>query len=300
MKTSHKSLLLLTYLGMISCVSGAGLLANDAQRDRFTLNSEDGKVTYVVEAWLPRGYVANPRPFPLLLMLDGDYAFSSAVQISDYLQRNGEVKEFIVVGVSYEVGFGKPLAVERTRDFTPPVDSERVIKKSETAYYRFIKDRLLPEIGQRYKIDPTQRTLWAYSLSGAFAIWLNYFDPTLFEHYILASANTDFGILPKLFQGQIFNGAEYRGRRVLFSYDDPAEIPDPKILDDAKKLLANKDVFPGYEMRLFVTHGESHASSWFVSLPAGLRFVFGSASDGDGSKSLQPNAPVSVAPTARP
>lgn len=291
MKTRFQVFLLSAYLGLISCVSGADLPAKDARRDRFTLKSEDGKVTYHVEAWLPPGYVANPRPFPLLLMLDGEFAFNSAVQIAEYLQRSRETKEFIVVGLSYGVGFGKPLAVERTRDFTPPVDGERSIQKTETAYYRFIKDRLLAELGARYKIDPTQRTLWGYSLSGSFALWLNHFDPALFDHYILASANADFGILPKLFQGEIFSGKEYHGRRVMFSYD-LTEMSDPKILEDGKKLLANKEAFPGHEMKLFLTTGESHASSWFVSLPASLRFVFGRGTDTrDNGKQLEATPP---------
>lgn len=300
MKTKHQPLLLFIALGLVSCVSGAGLSEKDPQRDRFTLNSEDGKATYVVEAWLPRGYVANPRPFPMLLMLDGEYAFSSAVQISDYLQRNGEVKEFIVVGVSYGVGFGDPLAVERTRDFTPPVDDQRSIKKSETAYYRFLKDRLLPELRKRYQIDPAQRTLWGYSLSGSFVAWLNYFDPTLFDHSIVASGNLiDFGILQKLFQGQIFGDRQFRGRKVLLSYD-ATEIPDPKIVEDGKKLLASKDMFPGYEIRLTLTNGESHASSWFVSLPSSLRFVFGSGGGGGAGKSLDASSASNAASTARP
>lgn len=284
------SLIFLLYLGL-ACGSGAAVLAaKDAQRERFTLTSDEGNVTYIVEAWLPTSYLGNPRPMPLLLMLDGEYAFNSAVQLSEYLQRNAETQEFIIVGVSYGVGFGKPLAVERTRDFTPPLDRERLIMKSETPYYRFIKNRLWPELRERYQIDPAQRTLWGYSLSGAFALWLNYFDPSLFDHYILASANSDFGLLQKLFQGQMFSSGEYRGRRVFFSYDYPAEIPDPKIVEDGKKLLANKEMFPGHEMRLFLTSGESHATSWFVSLPTALRFVFGPAKGDGGGTRKEPSA----------
>lgn len=284
---------LLVHLGLIG-LSGGELPARDAQRDRFTLKSEDGQVTYFVDVWIPGSYLANPRPFPMLLMLDGEYAFSSAVQISDYLQRNGETREFIVVGVSYGVGFGNPLAVERTRDFTPPIDSEGTIIKKDTAYYRLIKDRLLPQLQERYKIDPAQRSLWGYSLSGSFAAWLNYFDPSLFDHYILASGNLiDFGIIQKLFQGQIFGDREYHGRRVLLSYDE-TEIPDPKIVEDGRKLLANKEMFPGYEMKFLLTNGESHASSWFVSLPASLRFIFGVGNDVVIGKRAESNAPTNL------
>jgi predicted alpha/beta superfamily hydrolase len=254
---------------------GAAALAQSRPIDRFTLQSEDGKTHYVVDVWLPRGYGADVRPYPMLLMLDGEYAFNSAVQISDYLQRDGETDAFMVVGVSYGVGFGAPLAAERTRDFTPPVDAQGLIARTETAYYRFIKNTLLPQLRNRYRIDPDNRALWGYSLSGSFAAWLNFHDPSLFDHYILASGNLmQFGIVQNLFQGRLFSGVEYSGRKVMISYD-VSEIPDPKILEDGQKLLAREGAFPGHTLRLFLTQGETHASSWFVALPTSLRYVFG-------------------------
>lgn len=280
MKIPRRSLFLFLYACLACGLGSPGFCAQYTHRDRFTLKSEDRKVTYVVNVWLPSGYKAASHPFPLLLMLDGEYAFNSAIQLSEHLQRNGEVAEFIVVGLSYDVGFGPPLAKERTRDFTPPVDAMGSIQKTETAYYRFIRDRLLPQLHKRYRIDPAQRALWGYSLSGSFTAWLDYFDPALFAHSIVASGNLiGFGIIPKLFQGQIFNAPGQGVRRVLISYD-ASEIPDPKIVEDGRKLLARKEVFPGHEIRLLLTQGESHASSWFASLPASLRFVFGPGNGG--------------------
>ena len=281
-------------LGLLCCVSGKELFAQSSQR--FTLALAEDEANYTVDVWLPRGYLADPRPYPMLLMLDGDYAFSSAVQISEYLQRSREIEEFIIVGLSYDVGFGKPLAVQRTRDFTPPVDQDGAIKKTDTAYYRFIKDRLLPELHTRYQIDPMKRALWGYSLSGSFTAWLNYYDPSLFDHYILASGNLmDFGIVQRLFQGQIFSGKTFGDRRVFISYD-ATEIPDPKIVEDGRKLLSNKEVFSGYEIRLFLTTGESHTSSWFVCLPTSLRFVFGYGGDKDASKQVDSTGVGSASP----
>ena len=259
----------------MSGLGSAAVLAQGRPSDRFMLKSEDGKAGYVVDVWLPRGYGTDVRPYPMLLMLDGDYAFNSAVQISDYLQRDGETDAFIVVGVSYDVGFGKPLAAERTRDFTPPLDAQGIITQTETAYYRFIKDTLLPRLEGKYRIDPAKRALWGYSLSGSFAAWLNFHDPSLFDHYILASGNLmEFGIMQNLFQGRLFSGAEGSGRKVMISYD-VSEIPDPKILEEGQKLLAREGAFPGHTVRLFLTQGETHASSWFVALPTSLRYVFG-------------------------
>ena len=253
---------------------------------QFALTSENGETRYVVDVWLPAEYSTHERMYPVLVMLDGEYAFDSAVQLAAQLQRDQEVQEFIIVGVSYGVGFGKPLAAKRTPDFTPPVDSQGVIRKSETAYYRFIRDRLLPELHGRYRIDPKNRALWGYSLSGSFAAWLNYQDPGLFEHTILASGNLiGFGILQRLSQREIFSGTGNGGRKVFISFDR-TEVPDPHIIDDGRRLLSSKESFPGYEFQLLVTEGESHGSSWFTALPASLRFVFGAKRDAFPSKEI--------------
>lgn len=262
----------------------AGLRAESRPGDRFTLNSADGKATYVVDVWLPRSYEADTRPYPMLLMLDGHYAFNSAVQISDYLQRDGETEPFLVIGVSYDVPFGAPMAAERTRDFTPPVDEQGQIVRKETAFYRFLRDRLLPELRTRYRIDPANRALWGYSLSGSFAAWLNHQDPSLFDHYIIASGNLmQFGLVQAIFQGQLFNAGEGHRRKVMFSFDT-SEVPDPQLVAESQKLLARADAFPGHTLRMFLTQGETHASSWFVALPTSLRFVFGRSPEADEKK----------------
>ena len=256
----------------------AGLSAEPGQKERFTLDSADGNVSYTVNVWLPKSYSAAPRPYPLLLMLDAEYAFDSTVQISEYLQRSREVAEFIIVGVSYDVAFGPPLAAKRTPDFTPPVSKEGGVEKRPTAYYRFIKDRLLPDLNKRYQIDPVNRALWSYSLSGSFAAWLNYFDPSLFDHYILASPNlAQFGLVQKFFEGELFNSAEFHDRKVMLSFD-ASEIPDPKAVEEGKKAVAREDLFRGHKIKLLVTEGETHTTSWFASLPASLRHVFGTKS----------------------
>lgn len=290
-----KRLFIITVVVAICLLSSAKPASASDRIERFNIKSDDGKITYAVRVWLPPSYIAQPRPFPMLLMLDGEYAFDAAVQISAYLQRSEEIEEFIVVGLSYDVGFGEPLAAERTRDFTPPVDDTRSITKSETVYYRFIKNGLLPRLRERYRIDPANRALWGYSLSGSFAAWLNYFDPSLFDHYILASGNLiDFGISQKLFQGRIFSGGEYHRRRVVLSYD-MTEIPDPKVIEDAPMLLSREDTFPGYDIKFFLTKGESHVSSWFVSLPTSLRHVFGRK-----AQNHDTSAPLPAASAAQP
>ena len=273
----HRSSKFLLRAVLIFALAGPAPAAADGHLDRFSLKDRRTLATHVIDVWVPEEYRKHPRPMPMLVMLDGGYAFDATVQLAQYLQRDREVQPFIIVGVRHAADFGKPLAAERSRDFTPPVDGNGSITREQTAYYRFLRERLLPRLHHRYQVDPAGRVLWGYSLSGSFAAWLDYHDPTLFDHYILASANLmEFGILQKLFAGQIFSTKKGTLSKVFISYD-AREIPDPGIVEQGRKLLANGAMFPGHEFRLSITQGETHASSWFVSLPASLRFIFSGA-----------------------
>jgi len=280
MNVCFKHIIALVLVGVMSVSIAKGQEPpRDSRREAFSLHSKSTNDKYMVRVWLPEGYRASADSYPLLLMLDGEYAFNSALDVSDYLQRDGVVRPFIVVGLSYDVGFGRPLAAKRSRDFAPPT-KDGVIQKVATAYYSFIKEELFVELKARYRIRSNDVALWSYSLSGAFATWLNYFDRQLFRNYIIASPNLEYGILDKLLAGEIFSSDEPIEKKVIMSMD-PSEgsnpekyfKPDkPEVIDPLQKLIAE---FKGYDFRIHVTQGESHATSWFVSLPKSLRFIFG-------------------------
>jgi len=252
----------------------------EVRRQVFTLHATSTKDNYVISVSLPEGYSSSSNPYPLLLILDGEYAFNSAADISDYLQRDGAVRPYIVVGVSYGVGFGAPLAAKRSRDFTPPIDERKVITKVPGAYYEFVKKELIPSIAGRYRIQSRDITLWTYSLSGTFATWLNYYDRQLFKNYIIASPNLGYGLLEKLMAGEIFEADDAVPKRVFMSMD-PSEVEDPQsyfkpnVAEINEPLAEFLSKFKGYEFRFYVTKGESHATSWLVALPSSLRFIFG-------------------------
>lgn len=288
-----KTLLRLAFaaaLGLAPLAFGADqAAARDSRRDTFSLRSKATGDEYVLRVSFPEGYHASSSAYPLLLMLDGEYAFHATADISAYLQREGAVRPYVVVGVSYDVGFGPPLAAKRSRDFTPPTDEAGVIKKAPAPYHAFLKEELLPALKARYRIQPGDLTLWSYSLSGALALWLNYYDRALFDHYLIASPNMSYGILEKLMAGEVLHNAEgARAKKVMLSLDR-SETADPdryfkpgstELVDPLKQMLAQ---FQGYQVSFHGTQGESHASSWFVSLPRGLRFVFSGAKQEHGS-----------------
>jgi uncharacterized protein len=242
--------------------------------ERFTLASRATGDAYSIEIYRPPSYATSERAYPALFLLDGEYSFDAAVALSSYMQR-GEIAEHVIIGVSFDVPFGPPLAEKRTRNFTPPTTNGVLNRDAPAPYYLFLRDELLPEIARRLRIDPEQKTVWGYSLSGSFVTWLNYYDPSLFRNFILASPNWgQFGVQQRLIEGVVFNAPGPVARKLFFSFDVEAEmqgIPEP---ENAIRAFVAAGL-PGYQVGYVLTHGETHTTSWFATLPAALGFIYG-------------------------
>ncbi len=238
--------------------------------ERFRIASKHTGRTYTIEIYQPKGYDAA-KAYPALFMLDGDYAFQPAVALSDYMQR-GEIAPHLIIGISNDVPFGSELAARRTPDFTPPTKDGVMTKDVAAPYYLFLRDELMPEVKKRLRVDADQTTLWSYSLSGAFALWLNYYDPSLFRNYIIASPNAQYGIAELALGGKLFN-APGATHKLFLSLDTGTELPSPELEGQVKALFDAG--LPGYKAVYRPTQGETHTTSWFVTLPAALRFIYG-------------------------
>jgi hypothetical protein len=242
--------------------------------ERFKIASKATGRMYSIEIFRPASYDTSPHAYPALFVLDGNYAFDAIVALSSYMQR-GEIKEHVIVGVSSDVPFGPPLAAVRTPDFTPPTKDGIMTRDAPSAYYGFLKDELMPEIGRRMRVEPDEKTLWGYSLSGSFVTWLNYYDRSLFRNYILASPNWgQFGIQQLLGEGKVFNAAGAVQRKLFISFDLNAEMPGVPDPEGRFRGFATPGAAPGYKVGYVLTRGETHTTSWFATLPAALRFVY--------------------------
>lgn len=244
--------------------------------ERFKIASSATGRTYTIEIFRPASYAASTRAYPALFMLDGHYGFDAAVALSSYMQRtpNPDLPEYLIIGVSSDVPFGPTMAAVRTPDFTPPTKDGVMTREVVSPYYRFLKDELLPEVERHVRIEPDQKTLWGYSLSGSFATWLNFYDPALFRNYIIASPNWgQFGIQQRMMEGAVFN-APSAAHKLFFSFDVESELGGVPNAEGTIKQIVGAG-FPGYRTKYVLTHGESHSSSWMTTLPAALRFVYG-------------------------
>jgi enterochelin esterase-like enzyme len=73
--------------------------------EQFSISSSYVKEeTYLIQIGLPFNYHSSKESYPVLYVLDGDRAFGIAKGIADWLRIGNEIKDIIVVGISYGQG----------------------------------------------------------------------------------------------------------------------------------------------------------------------------------------------------
>src|SRR5687768_1796320 len=113
----------------------------------------------------PVGYDFSDRPYPVVILLDGESNFEHVSTTVDRLVDVGRAMPMLVVGVEN---------TDRQRDFTPPITTAQPEYKPDGAvggasqFLAFIADELIPHLDRTYRTRPT-RILIGHSYGGLFA-----------------------------------------------------------------------------------------------------------------------------------
>lgn len=151
----------------------------------FTLPSPETGTDYFIFIVPPRRRARNSR-WPVMIFLDGDDQFSTAVTAYRKLRRAGRIPPLLLVGVGYGAGYGKP-ANRRGRDYTPTAHSLEPSSGGADDFLRFITRTLWPELQRRYPVHETVRGIGGHSLGSLFVLHALWRRPAFFSHH-LASA----------------------------------------------------------------------------------------------------------------
>jgi len=196
LKTNVKSLRWF-YLFFILLVAPSTTMAESSQpfsipgTSIYTLKSEKLERSYDIYVKIPTDY-DNPKntnvTYPVIYLNDGPYTFQVASGSLHLPMGNShKFERAILVGISFAKGEGG--MASRVRDLTPHVD--KTWKKYKTggaqAYLNFIANEVTPFIENKFRADPTKRTLSGQSLGGSFGAWVLLTRPELFSNYILTS-----------------------------------------------------------------------------------------------------------------
>ncbi|UCF20053.1 MAG: hypothetical protein JSU87_01180 [Gemmatimonadota bacterium] len=131
--------------------------------------------------YTPNGYEGSGATYPVMYLLDGDAHFHHTTGIIDFLSRNGQMPQLIVVAVPN---------TDRTRDLTP-VTATDTANRFPTAggadnFLSFLADELMPYVNANYRTAPYS-ILVGHSFGGLFAAYALLERPDAFDAYVSIS-----------------------------------------------------------------------------------------------------------------
>lgn len=178
------------------------VLANTEVRDvRASTLGRD----YQVFVALPDSYATSKRSYPVVFVVDADYAFPVVRNIASRLNRHAGMEEAIVVGLSYAKGDGAVFS--RRRDYTPTTPRKHAYRSDmpgrapafgeASAYGRYLTGEVFPFIARNYRADMGRKIFVGHSYGSLLGLQMMLDAPRSFEHYILGSPSLwfDAGIM---------------------------------------------------------------------------------------------------------
>ena len=144
---------------------------------------------YIIQVGLPIGYSLSKKSYPVLYVLDGDKSFGMTKEIADWLMWSNEIKDIIVIGISY----GKGTDIwwdKRARDYTHSNDTVTAkgwFKSTGGAnnFLKFIKNELFPAINKNYRTNKDSVTIMGISFGGMLSSYVLFTQPEMFNGYII-------------------------------------------------------------------------------------------------------------------
>jgi len=232
---------------------------------------------YVIQIGLPSGYSHSDKSYPVLYVLDGDKSFGMTKGVIDWLVWTNEIRNIIVVGISY--GKGNSIWWEkRARDFTPFKDTVYYYYPNAGGannFLSFVKNELFPVINKNYRTIQDSNVIVGLSFGALLSSYALFTQPDMFKGYIIIS--------PSLFwngnsilktEAIYFNKHKDLNKIVYMAYgssDDKDWVIDPT--NEFIQILQTHK-YEGLKFTQQIFKGETHISVYPVALTHGLKTVF--------------------------
>jgi predicted alpha/beta superfamily hydrolase len=244
------------------------------------LVSKVNGVSYELRISLPPSYEQSQARYPVVVLLDADYSFLIARNITDHLAERQDLPEVILVGVAY--GGPPNYRVHRTRDYTPTFVatggySPEIQKVSGGApqFRAVLETEVLPFVDRWFRTLPADRTLVGHSYGGLFATWTLFSTPQLFSRFIVVSPSLwyDDGMLFRLESKHATSPSAPTLKARVYACAGASE--NPRMPEDLA--LFDRSIGNHFRPRLTwkaeILDGETHNSIFPRCLSNGLRFV---------------------------
>jgi predicted alpha/beta superfamily hydrolase len=271
-------------------LSSYGLHAQDTQSQLKPVcldNTEQFSITskyvagenYIVQVGLPIGYAPSKKSYPVLYVLDGDKSFGMTKEIADWLMWSKEIKDIIVVGISYGQGMDAWWQ-KRARDYShcdDTINFKGWFKQTGGAenFLKFVKNELFPVINKNYKTNQDSTAIMGISLGGMLNTYVLFTQPDLFKGYIIIAPCLVWNNESILkMEVEYFSNHKDLNKLVYMTYGslDSKEI----IINSTNELVQTiqKRNYEGLKFTPRIFEGETHISVFSTALTNGLKTIF--------------------------
>jgi hypothetical protein len=231
---------------------------------------------YIIQVGLPIGYALSKKSYPVLYVLDGDKSFGMTKEIADWQMWSKEIKDIIIVGISYEQGWWQ----KRARDYSHCADTINVnwVKQAGGAdnFLKFVKNELFPVINQNYKTNQDSIAIMGLSLGGMLGTYILFTQPELFKGYIIIAPslgwnNNSILKMEDDYSGnhRVLNGSVYMAYGSLDNNKVLVVNPTSEFIHTIK--MRN---YEGLKFTSRIFDGETHISVYSTALTNGLKNIF--------------------------
>lgn len=284
MKSCYLYIIVATFL----CIPISELLAQSIETQlkqvslentqQFTIKSKYvNNENYVIQVGLPNGYARSDKSYPVLYVLDGDKSFGMTKEITDWLTFTSEIRNIIIVGISYGKGTNSWWE-KRTRDFT---------QYKDTAYYyypnaggagnflNFIKNELFPVVNKNYRTNPDSNAIMGLSFGALLGTYVLFTQPDMFKSYIIISPSLFFNNNSILIaEAEYFRKHKDLNKTVFMAYGSLDN--NDWVINPTTELIKIMEMhkYEGLKFTQQVFKGETHISVFPVALTHGLKLVF--------------------------
>ncbi|WP_369993330.1 alpha/beta hydrolase-fold protein [Winogradskyella sp.] len=258
------------FLLIVSCTFGQEL--NDNQLKIGTEYSISSKIlneerSYIVA--LPKSYKVSSANYPVMVVTDGDYRFLYTSGIIEFLSKQNEMPEAIIVAIPNS---------DRTRDLTPTsTNFNNMGGGGAQDFLKFIETELMPEVDRRFRTH-AYRVLAGHSLGGLFAGY-SYMTNSSFSGYIASDPSFwwDNQYVVNLINNDI--AEQVKNKKIYVSSADNYERNEGMLtfMRNAQELFCARLKQYGVahsNIKLDYFENEDHGTSAYMSWYNGLKFIF--------------------------
>jgi predicted alpha/beta superfamily hydrolase len=143
---------------------------------------------YHLSVALPDSYHTSTQAYPVIYVLDGDFNFGVAADLTRFSNWFRRVPELIIVGIGYDIKTTDEFVALRDLDFDVPGIPGAATDSAPDRFLAALTQEIIPFINANYRTIPTDRCLQGYSSSGIFVLYALFHQPDAFQRYISGSA----------------------------------------------------------------------------------------------------------------